>query len=93
MHNQPTVSNKSTEPLLQRQSRKLVEDERVLEKVSDELREMETTLSRILSSRRDEIKPGYWSTVAERVNKVFFIFYIIVITVFLFYLFLMWNSE
>ncbi|XP_035002393.2 5-hydroxytryptamine receptor 3A-like [Hippoglossus stenolepis] len=77
----------------ERQSRKMVEDERVLEKVSDELREMEKTLSLILSSRRDEFKPGYWSTVAKRVNKVFFIFYVIVITVFLVYLFLMWKSE
>ena len=85
--------NKSTEPLLQRQSRKLVEDERVLEKVSDELREMEKTLSLILSSRRDEVQPGYWSSVATRVNKVFFIFYVLVITVFLFCLFLIWKPE
>ncbi|XP_060951352.1 5-hydroxytryptamine receptor 3A-like [Limanda limanda] len=75
------------------QSRKLVEDERVLDTVSDELREMEKTLSLILSSRRDECKPGYWSAAAKRVNKVFFIFYVIVITVFLFWLFLMWKSE
>ncbi|CAB1441581.1 unnamed protein product [Pleuronectes platessa] len=50
----------------ERQSRKLVGDERVLETVSGELREMEKTLSLILSSRRDEFKPCYWSTVAKR---------------------------
>ncbi|XP_053270307.1 5-hydroxytryptamine receptor 3A-like [Pleuronectes platessa] len=77
----------------ERQSRKLVGDERVLETVSGELREMEKTLSLILSSRRDEFKPCYWSTVAKRVNKVVFIFYVISITVFLFWLFLMWTSE
>ncbi|XP_062234769.1 5-hydroxytryptamine receptor 3A-like [Platichthys flesus] len=76
-----------------RQSRKLVEDERVLETVSGELREMEKTLSLILSSRRDEFKSFYWSRMAKRVNKVFFIFYVISITVFLFWIFLMWKSE
>ncbi|XP_019960776.1 5-hydroxytryptamine receptor 3A-like [Paralichthys olivaceus] len=75
------------------QSRRLVEQDQVLEKVSDELREMEKTLSLILSSRRDEFKPGYWSTMAKRVNKAFFIFYVIVISVFLFCIFVKWKSK
>ncbi|KAM9336930.1 5-hydroxytryptamine receptor 3A-like [Symphorus nematophorus] len=59
-------------------SSKMMEEYQALQKLSDELREMEKTLSLLLSSRKEEEKPGYWTRVAKRVNKVFFIFYVTV---------------
>ncbi|AWP17967.1 putative 5-hydroxytryptamine receptor 3A-like [Scophthalmus maximus] len=55
---------------------KLVEEYGALEEVSDELRKVEKTLTLLLRSRRDEFEPGYWTRVAQRVNKAFFIFYV-----------------
>ncbi|GLD74017.1 5-hydroxytryptamine receptor 3A-like protein, partial [Lates japonicus] len=50
-------------------SSKLVEEYHALEKVSGELREMEKTLTLLLDSRKEEVKPGYWTRVAKRVNR------------------------
>ncbi|XP_056222306.1 5-hydroxytryptamine receptor 3A-like [Seriola aureovittata] len=74
-------------------SSKLVEESHALEKVSDELKEMEKTLTLLLNSRKDEFKPGYWTRVAKRVNRAFFIFYVTVVSVFLAYIFLKWNNA
>ncbi|XP_024913818.1 5-hydroxytryptamine receptor 3A-like [Cynoglossus semilaevis] len=71
---------------------RLVEDNHVLAKVSDELKEMERTLGLLLSTRTDH-KPGYWSRLAKKVNKVFFITYVIIIIIFLSVLFLNWNID
>ncbi|XP_018521246.1 5-hydroxytryptamine receptor 3C isoform X2 [Lates calcarifer] len=67
-----------------------------LEKDSDELRQMEKTQTLISSnssttSRNEEEKPGYWTRMAKKINKVFFIFYVTVVSVFLFSVFSMWN--
>uniref|UniRef100_A0A669D029 Uncharacterized protein n=2 Tax=Oreochromis niloticus TaxID=8128 RepID=A0A669D029_ORENI len=64
-----------------------------LERLSDELREIEKTLTRLLNIKREKDKPGYWTIVAKRVNKVFFIFYITVVTLFLSLIFLNWKTE
>uniref|UniRef100_A0A4W6DEZ1 Neurotransmitter-gated ion-channel transmembrane domain-containing protein n=1 Tax=Lates calcarifer TaxID=8187 RepID=A0A4W6DEZ1_LATCA len=61
--------------------------------VSGELREMEKTLTLLLDSRKEEVKPGYWTRVAKRVNVVFFIFYVTVVTGFLIFIFLKWNNA
>ncbi|XP_068439546.1 5-hydroxytryptamine receptor 3A-like [Clinocottus analis] len=63
-----------------------------LEKISDELKEMEKTLTS-LNSRKKERKPGYWARVAKIFNAVFFISYIITASVFLTYLFLLWQKP
>ncbi|KAG7222284.1 hypothetical protein INR49_027288 [Caranx melampygus] len=70
-----------------------VEELHALEKVSDELKQMEKTLSLLLSSRKEEVKPGYWSRVAKRVNRVFLIFYITMVAVFLCLIFLKWSNA
>ncbi|XP_058477963.1 5-hydroxytryptamine receptor 3A-like [Solea solea] len=72
-------------------STRLVGESRVLEKVSAELREMEKTLTLLLGNRKVDYKSGYWTRVAKRVNKVFFISYVIMVSVFLTVLFLKWN--
>ncbi|KAM6899194.1 5-hydroxytryptamine receptor 3B-like [Lycodopsis pacificus] len=50
------------------------------EKISDELSEAVKTLTLLLNSRKEEMKPGnearYWTRVAKTINKVFFIVYI-----------------
>ncbi|XP_070783700.1 5-hydroxytryptamine receptor 3A-like [Enoplosus armatus] len=74
-------------------SSKLTEEHHALEKLSDELREMEKTLTLLLSNRKEEEKPGYWTRVANRVNRVFFIFYITVVSLFLTFVFLEWNNA
>ncbi|KAM9837906.1 LOW QUALITY PROTEIN: 5-hydroxytryptamine receptor 3A-like [Aulostomus maculatus] len=45
-----------------------------LEKLSDELRQMERTLMQLINSGKD--KTGYWTRVAAKVNKIFFIVYV-----------------
>ncbi|XP_037611649.1 5-hydroxytryptamine receptor 3A-like isoform X1 [Sebastes umbrosus] len=67
-------------------SSQLTEESNVLEKVSDELREVEKTLILLLSSR----KPGYWTRVAKTINKVFFISYVTVAVLFLTVIFSIW---
>ncbi|XP_035469045.1 5-hydroxytryptamine receptor 3A-like [Scophthalmus maximus] len=72
---------------------KLVEEYGALEEVSDELRKVEKTLTLLLRSRRDEFEPGYWTRVAQRVNKAFFIFYVTLVCLFLIVLFLKWKCN
>ncbi|KAK9530149.1 hypothetical protein VZT92_011672 [Zoarces viviparus] len=50
-------------------SSKLIEEYHALEKLSDELREMEKTLSMLLNNRKEEEKPGYWTRVAKKNEK------------------------
>ncbi|XP_038551093.1 5-hydroxytryptamine receptor 3A-like [Micropterus salmoides] len=64
-----------------------------LERLSDELRGMEKTLTLLLSDTKEEEKAGYWTRVAKRVNIVFFIFYVIVVSLFLTFVFLKWNNA
>ncbi|XP_042364146.1 5-hydroxytryptamine receptor 3A-like [Plectropomus leopardus] len=79
--------------LLQGSRSHLTEEFHTLEKVSDELRAVQETLNLVLNSRREEGKPGYWTRVTKRINKVFFIFYITVASVFLVVLFSAWTDA
>ncbi|KAF1373666.1 hypothetical protein PFLUV_G00241320 [Perca fluviatilis] len=72
-------------------SSQLTDESNALEKVSDELREVEKTLLLLLNSRKEDGKPGYWTRVAKTINKVFFIFYVTVTSLFLVVIFLIWN--
>ncbi|XP_042364261.1 5-hydroxytryptamine receptor 3A-like [Plectropomus leopardus] len=74
-------------------SSKLTEEYHALEKLSDELRAMEKTLSLLLSNRKEKEKPGYWTGVAKIVNRVFLIFYLTVVCVFLIVIFIKWNNA
>ncbi|XP_044194629.1 5-hydroxytryptamine receptor 3A-like isoform X2 [Thunnus albacares] len=73
-------------------SSKRTEEYHALEKLSDELREMEKTLTLLLNSRKEE-KCGYWTRVAKRVNRVFFILYVTVVSLFLILIFSNWSSP
>ncbi|XP_035853634.1 5-hydroxytryptamine receptor 3A-like isoform X1 [Sander lucioperca] len=74
-------------------SSQLTDESNALEKVSDELREMEKTLVLILNSRKEDGKPGYWTRVTKTINKVFFIFYVTVASLFLVVIFSKWNHA
>ncbi|XP_071319504.1 5-hydroxytryptamine receptor 3A-like [Trachinotus anak] len=71
---------------------KLMEEHHTLEKVPDELKEVEKTLTLLLSGRKEESKPGYWTRVAKRVDRVFFIFYLTLVGVFLSFIFSKWRN-
>lgn len=64
-----------------------------LEKLSDELRELEKTLSQLLSSSREEKPGGYWAHLAKKVNRIFFIFYLTTVVVFLAVIYTKWNEA
>ncbi|XP_020555325.2 5-hydroxytryptamine receptor 3A-like [Oryzias latipes] len=64
----------------------------VMEKVYEELSEMKKS-KYLLSSRTEDEKPGYWTRVAEKINKVFAVFYIIAVLLFLSVLFTVWNID
>ncbi|XP_049916744.1 5-hydroxytryptamine receptor 3A-like [Epinephelus moara] len=72
-------------------SSQLTEESNTLEKVSDELRAVEKTLTLVRKCRMEKGKPGYWTRVAKTINKVFFIFYITVASVFLVAIFSIWS--
>nr|XP_033468012.1 5-hydroxytryptamine receptor 3A-like [Epinephelus lanceolatus] len=57
-------------------SSQLTEESNALEKVSDELRALEKTLTLVHKCRMEKGKPCYWTGVAKTINKVFCIFYI-----------------
>lgn len=70
----------------------LIEECHSLEKLADELREIEKTLSLLLNSKEEE-KPGYWTNMAKTVNRVFFVCYVNVVCVFLIVIFVKWNDT
>lgn len=70
-----------------------MEELQVLDKLTQELRAIDRTLSLVLEGRQDEAKPRYWTGVARRLNKAFFIFYITVVTVFLIIIYLKWIDA
>ncbi|KAM3592810.1 uncharacterized protein V6R79_025587 [Siganus canaliculatus] len=76
-------------------SSELIEGHQSLEKLSDDLKVMEKTLSLLLSSRRkeEEEKSSSWTRLAMKVDRIFFIFYLVVISLFLGLLFLEWTAA
>ncbi|XP_047465579.1 5-hydroxytryptamine receptor 3A-like [Mugil cephalus] len=69
---------------------KLIE-EYALERLSDELREMEKILTLLFNNKKEEKKFNYWTRVAKKVNRVFLIFYVTVVSLFLVFIFVKWN--
>ncbi|MED6239688.1 hypothetical protein ATANTOWER_009678 [Ataeniobius toweri] len=64
-----------------------------LERLSDELRAMEKTLTLFLKSKKEDKTSGYWTRVAKRVDKFFFLFYVILVLLLLILIFLEWKSD
>lgn len=64
-----------------------------MDKVSGDLREMEKTVSLISNSScsvKEERKPGYWTRMTQKINRVFFICYFTVAILFLLFMFSLW---
>ncbi|XP_054899025.1 5-hydroxytryptamine receptor 3A-like [Poeciliopsis prolifica] len=74
-------------------SSKLLGECYTLERISDELRAMEKTLTLLFKSNKDEEMSGYWNRVATRVDKAFFFLYVLVASLFLVLIFLEWQSD
>ncbi|KAM9715905.1 5-hydroxytryptamine receptor 3A-like [Menidia menidia] len=72
-------------------SSKPIEDQ-TFERLSDELKKIKKTLSRLHNTQNGEERLGYWTKVAKRVNKYFLIFYVTVSISFLLAIYLKWNN-
>ncbi|MEQ2179530.1 hypothetical protein GOODEAATRI_025970 [Goodea atripinnis] len=72
---------------------KLTGNSYTLERLSDELRAMEKTLTLFLKSKKEDKTSGYWTRVAKRVDKFFFLFYVILVLLLLILIFLEWKSD
>ncbi|XP_062415973.1 5-hydroxytryptamine receptor 3A-like [Pungitius pungitius] len=72
-------------------SSKLTVESIALENISDELRDVEKTLTRVLNARKEG--NNYWTRVAQKINIVFIVFYVISVIAFLTFLFLLWNKP
>ncbi|XP_074523142.1 5-hydroxytryptamine receptor 3A-like [Halichoeres trimaculatus] len=64
-----------------------------LESLSNELKEISLKMSLLVSSRKEEGEPGYWTRMTKKLNRIYFIFYIITASVFLGYVFSVWLHE
>ncbi|KAK9530152.1 hypothetical protein VZT92_011674 [Zoarces viviparus] len=69
------------------------EEFNALEKISDELKEIEKTLTQVLHCTKEEGKPGYWNRVAKTVNIVFFFSHVTAASVLLSVLFILRNKP
>lgn len=62
-----------------------------MERLSDELRELEKTLSQLLKD--EERSGGYWTSLVKKINRVFFICYVTTAGVFLAVIFYQWIET
>ncbi|XP_074533227.1 5-hydroxytryptamine receptor 3A-like [Halichoeres trimaculatus] len=58
-----------------------------------ELREVLKTVAVLLSSRKEEKEPGYWTRKTKTLNQIYFVFYLIAASVFLGIVFSVWLHE
>ncbi|XP_068162287.1 5-hydroxytryptamine receptor 3A-like [Antennarius striatus] len=74
-------------------SNRLTEEQHTMEGLSEELKEIEKTLSVVIKETKDDYIPGYWTQVAERVDRAFLLLYLSIIIVFLIIMFIQWNDA
>ncbi|XP_034534353.1 5-hydroxytryptamine receptor 3A-like, partial [Notolabrus celidotus] len=58
-------------------SSQLTEESHNSENLFEELREVLKTVALLLSSRKEEEKPGYWTRMTKTINRIYFMFYFI----------------
>ncbi|XP_074518401.1 uncharacterized protein LOC141784460 [Halichoeres trimaculatus] len=58
-------------------SSQLSEETQDSENLNDELREVLNTVALLLSSRKEEKEPGYWTRMTKKLNRIYFILYLI----------------
>lgn len=83
----------SLDSRLQINCSKVMEELQVLDKLTQELRAIDRTLSLVLDGREEATKPHYWTRMAKRLNKAFFVFYVTVVIVFLIFIYLKWIDA
>ncbi|KAM9773386.1 5-hydroxytryptamine receptor 3A isoform 2-T2 [Syngnathus typhle] len=65
-----------------------------LEGLSNETRDLMKALTLLLESRKEkENKPGYWTRLALKINRIFFIIYITAVSLFLTVLSFFWHTN
>ncbi|XP_034534354.1 5-hydroxytryptamine receptor 3A-like [Notolabrus celidotus] len=74
-------------------SSQLTEESHDSENLFEELREVLKTVALLLSSRKEEEKPGYWTRMTKTINRIYFMFYFISTTLFHGVLFAHWFNE
>ncbi|XP_074550815.1 5-hydroxytryptamine receptor 3A-like isoform X2 [Halichoeres trimaculatus] len=74
-------------------SSQLTQETQDSENLSDELREVLKTVVLLLSSRKEEKEPGYWTTKTKTLNRIYFIVYFLAASVFLVSVFSVWLHE
>uniref|UniRef100_A0A3Q1FRB1 Uncharacterized protein n=2 Tax=Acanthochromis polyacanthus TaxID=80966 RepID=A0A3Q1FRB1_9TELE len=73
-------------------SSQLTEVSLALEKVSDELGQIDRKMIELSSSKEEE-KPGYWTRMAKKIDKAFSFIYVISVFVFLAVIFSVWIPK
>ncbi|XP_074521255.1 5-hydroxytryptamine receptor 3A-like [Halichoeres trimaculatus] len=74
-------------------SSQLTQEIQDLQNLSDELREVLKTVVLLLSSRKEEEDPGYWTRKTKTLNRIYFIVYLLAASVFLGSVFSVWLHE
>ncbi|CAK6969707.1 -hydroxytryptamine receptor 3A-like isoform X1 [Scomber scombrus] len=64
-----TSADKTPSELLKGSSSQLTEETHGAEKLSDDLREVMKTLALLLHRKKEDVKPGYWTTKTKTINK------------------------
>ncbi|XP_055005942.1 5-hydroxytryptamine receptor 3A-like [Boleophthalmus pectinirostris] len=69
---------------------KPAEENASLEKILDELKLVERSLVRLKGPHEE---PGWWTQLAKKINKVFFVVYVAMVGVFLTYTYIEWQKD
>ncbi|XP_061666977.1 5-hydroxytryptamine receptor 3A-like [Syngnathoides biaculeatus] len=65
-----------------------------VEKLSDETRDLMRALVLLLDSRKEkEAKPGYWTGLTLKINRIFYVIYIIAVSLFLAVMCFIWQRN
>ncbi|XP_049614154.1 5-hydroxytryptamine receptor 3A-like [Syngnathus scovelli] len=77
----------------------MIKDDRLtesdsLERLSNETRDLMKALTLLLESRKEkEDKPGYWTRLTLKINRIFFIVYVTAVSLFLTVLSFIWQTN
>ncbi|XP_074521149.1 5-hydroxytryptamine receptor 3A-like [Halichoeres trimaculatus] len=74
-------------------SSQLTQEIQDFQSLNNELREVLKTVVLLLSSRKEEKEPGYWTTKTKTLNRIYFIVYLLAASVFLVSVFSVWLHE
>ncbi|XP_019725684.1 5-hydroxytryptamine receptor 3A-like [Hippocampus comes] len=69
-------------------------ESRSLKRLSDETKDLMEALTRLLDSKKEkEDKPGYWTRLTLKINRIFFIIYVAAVSLFLAVMCFIWQRN